>query len=298
MWFALATCHRMSKRASTMNNDIEKLENKIVSAIKSVTDQVQGEMVAVRQEMGAIKQHISTVVHDLSTKVESALAENGRKLDATINVVRAVQQEQQHQAAQIKRLEAACVSRAAMEMRNNTLYIAAVPLNGSLNAHNAAAAVKRVLAEAGVPICSGKEEGKVWSLGLCGFGPNNKKPGTFNATLQILTSEERYLILNQRVGNNLKAQGISIGVDMTPIEQQNRSKLFADARFKAAYDKASEIRKQRGLQACMKRWVLDKCILGTGNGRETVEWSVEYLQQLDAQERAAAAAMQVNLVNN
>jgi hypothetical protein len=45
----------------------------------------------------------------------------------------------------------------------------------------------------------------------------------------------------------------------------------------------------------MKKWVLDRCILGTGNGRQTVEWPVEYLQQLDAQQRTAAEVMNVDI---
>lgn len=269
-----------------------------MNAVKSLGDGLDALRGQFQTQMGTCTQQMSAAVAaftEQAAEVKLAVTNHEKKLDAVVGIVRDVQQAQQRQTAAVKRVQAAITSRAALEMRSNTMVMFNVPIAGAFSMQTAGAAVKRALADAGVPFSSTVEDGKVWSLGLVSAGENYKKPGAITATIQVLTVQERYLLLNPRTTSNLKAKGMGINIDLTPVEQENRAKLFADPRFKAAFDKASDIRKQQGNRACVKRWALDRCILGTGVGRQTVEWSVEYLEELDAQQRTAAANMQVDL---
>ena len=62
-------------------------------------------------------------------------------------------------------------------------------------------------------------------LYFSGGSADIRKAGS-TATIQVLTVQERYLLLNPRTTSNLKAKGMGINIDLTPVEQENRAKLF------------------------------------------------------------------------
>ncbi len=248
-----------------------------------------------------MSQQFAKFASDVNGKLDALPAltaqftEVNKKLESIVGTVRGVTQDVERVSVDVKHLKAAANSRSMLDARLNTLFVTGFTINGPRpTPQMASAAAKRVLGEAGVPFGSIQEEGKVWSFCSLGFGQNKKKPGTYNVTFKVYSSEERYLILNRQVVSNLKSKGISVGTELTFTEQQNRNQLWADSRFKQAHKRAVDIRQARGSQACALRWTLDRCTLGTGQGGEVVEWSVEYLARLDAQ-RAAATSMNVDL---
>ena len=293
----------MSKRAAGAVDQAEKMEEKWNTMLKNHTDELFGKL---RDQFSEVKKEIGSTqaaVTSLQQAMGAAFEEVNKKVSAVTSVVQVVQQRQQLLDTAVTGVQAVLNSRAFLELRSNTLFVSAVPFTGRATSQTVEAAFRKELADAGVPfVASGMETGKVWSLSLLSFGPSRKQPGTYNGVVQVLTANERRLIVTQQVTANLNAKGIGISTDLTAEELRNKSQLFAHPQFKAALEKADSIRAARGPQACTKRWVLDRCILGTGNGRETVEWSVAHLAQLAAQQRTAAAAaaagqMAIDLAN-
>lgn len=228
----------------------------------------------------------------------TGVTEVSKRVDSVVKEVEYVKKSQALVITEVARLCSTVNSTALLEERLNTMRIMKVPVQGTINIRTVAAAVRSALAEAGVVLSHAVGgEDQVWSLSVVKGFSNRKLPGTANAIIRVLTSEKRRAILDPKVTKNLKAKGISISTDLTPAELGNKSKLFSDQRFLDAYKKATDLRKAEGGAACIKHWVLDKCILGTGNGSEKIVWSVEYLQQLDGEEQAAAGTMHVDLVH-
>jgi len=274
--------------------DADTLAEKISAKVNSRFD-------TLREGLESLDGKLNLLATDTKSSqqaIGTALSDMHKKLDAVVGEVRFVKQSQERLTSEVAQLRAAGSSTALIEQRLNTLHLSGVPVQGGVNAQAMAAVVRRSLGEAGVAFSgTAMTPNAVWSLSVLKAYPNKKKPGTANAVIKVLTAEERYLLLSPQVTKNLQAKGINIGTDLTLLEIQNKNKLFTDPRFKAAYSKATDIRKAQGNSACVKRWVLDRCVLGTGNGRETVEWSVGYLQQLDDRERASAGNMSIDLVN-
>lgn len=257
---------------------------------------VAAELAAMNNKLHTFSLETTAAFNGFTQQLVEHRASVDKKLEAVTGFVKGMQGSIDHLSRAVQQLKTAAGCRANLEMRMNTLFVAGIPMAGQhVNRETAKAAIKRLLAESGVPISSTAEDGKLGPFSLLSFGANSKRPGTGNVTFRVQTTDERYLILNKQVISNLKAKGAVIGVDLTPSEQQNRKQLWADGRFKAAHTKAVELRQEKGPQACTMRWELDRCILGTGSGREVREWSVEYLQQLNNLQHVAAGNAFINL---
>lgn len=274
-----------------INAIVDKMYAKFHSGMREGLDSLKGDF----DEVKLLAAETRTSLQAMSATV----ADVTKRMGAVAGEVSILKQSQQRLSTDVTQLTAACSSTALLEDRLNVMHMTGIPVQGAVNSQTAGAAVRRVLGDAGVAFSStALAPNAVWSLHVIRSYPNKKKPGTANVVIKVLTSEERYLLLSPQVTRNLSARGINIMTDLNPVEIQNKNKLFSDPRFKAAYDKATDMRKEHGNAACVKRWVLDRCVLGTGNGRETVEWSVAYLQQLDVQQQAAAENMSIDLVTN
>jgi hypothetical protein len=277
-----------------VNAIVDKMYAKLHSGMREGLDSLKGDFAKSIDEMKLLAAETKASLQAMT----ATLTDVTKKMDAVMGEHSILKQSQQRLSTQVTQLTAACSSTALLEERLNVMHLTGIPVQGAVNSQTAGAAVRRVLGDAGVTFSStALAPNAVWSLHVIRSYSVKKKPGTANVVIKVLTSEERYLLLSPQVTSNLKAQGINIMTDLNPVEIQNKTKLFADPRFKAAYKRATDMRKEQGNAACVKRWVLDRCVLGTGNGRESVEWSVEYLQQLDAQQQAAASNMNIDLVN-
>lgn len=264
-------------RSGTNIDPIKALETRLTEALKSGVSEIKGELQGLKEEIAGANAAV--------IRVETAVS---RRLDVFDAKITKVERQQAAVAAVVGRAQAALECRAFSNERLNTLSVRGVPhADAIITDDSALLAVNQALGAAGVQFAAtAMEPGKVWSLHLLGAFPNRKRPGTINAIVKVLTAPERKLLLNRQTDANLKSRGIRIGTDLTRQELQNKSRLFEDSRFKAAWDESE----RQGRQACPRRWDFDRCTIG--KGQSAIEWSVDYLRQLDAEAAQPAAAGQ------